>query len=497
MALLGALCSSALGKTNYVSTTGSDADTGADWAHAWGSISNAMTNAVNGDTILVSNGTYYVTEPILVNNAVTISGYPPNTNTVVTRMASVTNRLFIITHSNAVVEYLAITNGNANASIGGVWQTGGGGAINMSGGTLRNCLVEKNAFQTWGVGGALHMLGNSTVSNCVFRYNGLPGGTYGGTIGVYPSSSGTNCHIADCAFIGGTAYPVIYLPAGTVERCTFSLNTPLALQMVGGTVRECIFEGNISGGSGAAVSMSGGVLTNCVIRNNNMARYGSGVYMTGGLVMGCTITNNKATAWGCYEGAGVWMSDGAILNTLIADNVLPEYSRDGAGVYMTGGQLLSCTIADNRNTGVLNNVGGTQTGGGIYYGGGAVSNCIIYGNTTAKAGDDDNLSGAGVTNACWYSCSPGLVNTANSNITANPLFVGGGDYHLKSRSGHWTSMGWVNDASDSPCIDKGPPGWDYSLEPKYNGGRINMGAYANTEQASKSWRNPGTVVLLR
>ncbi len=38
----------------------------------------------------------------------------------------------------------------------------------------------------------------------------------------------------------------------------------------------------------------------------------------------------------------------------------------------------------------------------------------------------------------------------------------------------------------SPCIDAGDPEADYSAEPAYNGGRINIGAYANTEYASKT-----------
>lgn len=36
----------------------------------------------------------------------------------------------------------------------------------------------------------------------------------------------------------------------------------------------------------------------------------------------------------------------------------------------------------------------------------------------------------------------------------------------------------------SPCIDAGDPASDYSNEPAYNGGRINMGRYGNTSTAS-------------
>lgn len=51
---------------------------------------------------------------------------------------------------------------------------------------------------------------------------------------------------------------------------------------------------------------------------------------------------------------------------------------------------------------------------------------------------------------------------------------------------HTSAAGtWVVDTVHSPCIDAGAPADDYSLEPQPNGGRINMGAYGNTLEASK------------
>ena len=38
----------------------------------------------------------------------------------------------------------------------------------------------------------------------------------------------------------------------------------------------------------------------------------------------------------------------------------------------------------------------------------------------------------------------------------------------------------------SPCIDVGDPRSDWLTEPRPNGGRINMGAYGGTAQASES-----------
>ena len=84
----------------------------------------------------------------------------------------------------------------------------------------------------------------------------------------------------------------------------------------------------------------------------------------------------------------------------------------------------------------------------------------------------------------------GYISIGTGNIFVDPLFAdpANGDYHLKSQYGRWdpASQSWVNDAVTSPCIDAGHPAADYSNEPQPNNSRINMGAYGNTPEASRS-----------
>ncbi len=63
-----------------------------------------------------------------------------------------------------------------------------------------------------------------------------------------------------------------------------------------------------------------------------------------------------------------------------------------------------------------------------------------------------------------------------------------GDYHLKSQAGRWepTSGTWVIDDVTSPCIDAGDLNSPVGDEPEPNGGRVNIGAYDGTAEASKS-----------
>jgi len=140
---------------------------------------------------------------------------------------------------------------------------------------------------------------------------------------------------------------------------------------------------------------------------------------------------------------------------------------------------------------------------------------------------------------------PGTGNINNNPLFASYWFI---DYHLKSEAGRWTPIlttngdfnndgiinfldfaifaldwlhtgfgmltdlspdnsvdfadlavftsnwlepgeniaGWITDYITSPCIDAGDPAYEYAEEPSPNGAIINMGAYGNTEQASKS-----------
>ncbi len=75
---------------------------------------------------------------------------------------------------------------------------------------------------------------------------------------------------------------------------------------------------------------------------------------------------------------------------------------------------------------------------------------------------------------------------SRDSVASPPIEAGDIDFHLKSEFGHWHSDGWIQDQETSPCIDRGDPESDYSEEPLRNGGRINIGLYGNTPQASKS-----------
>lgn len=90
---------------------------------------------------------------------------------------------------------------------------------------------------------------------------------------------------------------------------------------------------------------------------------------------------------------------------------------------------------------------------------------------------------------CFWNNSTnfdGIATPGKGDFLRDPLFTSSNDYHLKSTAGRWTGTTWAFDDVNSPCIDKGDPDDLTGVELNPNGGRINIGAYGGTSQASKS-----------
>lgn len=105
-----------------------------------------------------------------------------------------------------------------------------------------------------------------------------------------------------------------------------------------------------------------------------------------------------------------------------------------------------------------------------------------------------NNAVVGVLSGVQYESVPQWVKyTAQDlhSLNADPLFADpeNGDFHLKSVAGRYVpqSDSWSTDDVHSPCIDTGVTNSPaIAEEPSPNGGRINLGAFGGTPQASKS-----------
>ena len=229
-------------------------------------------------------------------------------------------------------------------------------------------------------------------------------------------------------------------------------------------------------------------------------------------IVNCILSGNDAET-----GGGILCDDGSeptINHCVIAGNRAYEMDKGGGGLYCenTAATVTNCTIVGNLST----------NGGGVYcdrYGSPTMVNCILWDNSALRgpqiALTDDvgpstliisysDVQG-GLENAhVGFNCS---LTWGQGNIDINPRFAApghwdpnntpddpsddfwvDGDYHMKSEAGRWepNARAWVMDSITSPCIDAGDPSFSVGAESTPHGGRINMGAYGGTSEASMS-----------
>jgi hypothetical protein len=172
-------------------------------------------------------------------------------------------------------------------------------------------------------------------------------------------------------------------------------------------------------------------------------------------------------------GPGIWLA-GTIANNRdvsIYNNLIVSCGRMPAANKISG---VGGIIAEGfSNVRVLNNTIDSCYGYGM-----AFTNYQLTGPTgmtaylkgniitnTQKAFYPDKNSGTGIGNVSGHYTVTSTGNCLYGNDVANyykvnasedlkedPCFVGNGDYHLKSKGGHFSSSGLVYDSVSSPCI---------------------------------------------
>jgi hypothetical protein len=328
-----------------------------------------------------------------------------------------------------------------------------------------------------------------------------------------------NADIRDFGRGGGLALTICALCCPSVRNCTFIRNSASG----GGAVMvisarpeliNCTFVQNAAalwGGAigtnawrcsgGAASSMCDFAIKGCIFAGNHAQDEGGAIHAAANapsVIEGCTFTKNSATNTGGaihYSFIGMSVAHCRFLHN-VAHGAGGAIYLDGTGLNIT-----SCTLFGNRApTGRAlaalrpSTLGPTPPSA-------TMINTILW-----NGGDGINvLEHVRMRMAVTYSDIEGGW-PGEGNIDVDPLFANpvhwspdtphdsndpwvAGDYHLKSEAGRWdpNSGSWVMDDVTSPCIDAGDPNSPAGDEPQPNGGRINMGVYGGTTEASKSY----------
>lgn len=195
-------------------------------------------------------------------------------------------------------------------------------------------------------------------------------------------------------------------------------------------------------------------------------------------------------------GSAIFVDDGA--NASLDHDLLYANASNPAGngavpaIYVDGStDGLSSTLSVNQTTIADHTCTPTVAGNAITVTANSkltIKNSILWNN----GGDDIAVDATSTATVSYTLAEEALKGTGN--LSKDPLFAdsAGHDYHLRSTAGRWDpaangkSGGWVLDGAQSPAIDGADPASSFEIEPAPNGGRANLGADGNTEQASKS-----------
>ena len=428
----------------YVSPAGSDANSGTNVADPFKTITKALTVASEGTRVHVAAGMYSTN---------TLETFPLSVNRIGLQLLGAGSATTIIDASGSNQRAVDLSN-NSFGRIEGVAICGGGKAL---------------GFAVTGAGLYLNNNFDTVISSCVVSNNS--NGDNGA--GVYVLNS-SGLILSDCQIVSN--------------------------------IMDNLAHDNVRYGGGLYALNSYGVISNCIIRANtarvtqfgysNTQPMGGGLALAGGAwtLVRVVIEKNLVQDWPNYNwnsmvGGGLFVVSGThtFRNCLIIGN--DAFHRDGGptagdGAYVSGGSVIfeNCTMATNTGEG-LRIAGGTV----------AITNSILWGNGV-------DLINAGTLTMSYCDVGNTAFGGGVNGFSLDPLFVDGIYFHLQSRNGNYVggyfSGGtWSGSPVDSPCIDAGAPSSSYSREPAYNGGRINLGAYGNTEVASGT--GSGTVFLIR
>jgi len=401
-------------------------------------VQEAIDATLPGDTVILLPGTYKGDgnrDIDFKGKAITVRSTEPNDPLTVESTVidcegtpEEPHRAFLFLSgekASSVLAGLTLTNGYTNAS--------GGAIFILASPTLKNLTLTMN-YADWG--GAICCSGRPTLVNLRLIMNSSPGA--GGAIGIFG-----NPLLKNCTFI---------------ENRSFCQGGAVDIQSSNPTFVKCTFISNITERSqgGAIANMSGDVTIISCVFTRNSALSASAIYTTGTYL-------EYIEDWGYIDPqTGKYIPNPMPIIIDIYGNT----------------SIQNCTFTENFSEFISSSSIGAE-----FYCEANLSNCIVWGNGTRQLSGNITVSYSDIEGGWDGEC----------NIDTDPLFADAtnGDCHLKSQAGRWdtSSQGWVMDDVTSPCIDAGDPSGPIGDEPSPNGGRINMGAYGGTAEASKSLSN--------
>ncbi|MCG2660018.1 MAG: right-handed parallel beta-helix repeat-containing protein [Kiritimatiellae bacterium] len=506
-------CTNTVLQSPYTSWT--DAATNIQWA--------VIAAGIDG-TVLVSNGTYNLTNQIEIRSNITVQSVNGTNFTFINgNYPAYTNRC--VWMSVGTLDGFTVSNGfltNSVLPLAAGNPIGGAGIAICGGATVKNCHIYKNYITNFSGGGICNAYSASVIiSNCTVVGNTCDANQKGGGIQLLQGGVLIDSYIY--GNIGGNGAGVNINNGGRMTNCTIAGNTArngaggVYLENNGGVaVANCVISNN-SGPNGriGGVDVYGSKFINSTIIGNTGGAVGGVSVHNGGMMSNCTVIANIATnvpgAGQTIAKGGVWLSgivDSAnvVANCIIVSNVVPNWWENTgvAGIYVqSGGLVKNCLIYGNTNTyagggvrlfsdtfytnypyGLINctivdnkapSLSGIGATGVTNY----IANCIVVSNVTT-AGAQDNIYNATAanTNNYWNNCTPDVLAPNQGNITSAPLFVDRPNYNYRLSAG-------------SPCINTGT-NWSWTATDIDLNGRMRI-RYVTVDMGAYEFIHSGTI----
>ncbi|MHC4169582.1 MAG: right-handed parallel beta-helix repeat-containing protein [Planctomycetota bacterium] len=380
-----------------------------------------------------------------------------------------------------------------DCTFSGNWGRYGGGMYNdNSDPTLTNCTFRDNSAE-YGAGGMDNTESSPNLTNCTFSQNWTERNG-GGMDNHHSSPILTNCTFSGnlASSDGGGIYNWS-ASSPILADCTFSANTAargggMSNDKSSPTLTNCTFSTNSAdSGGGMSNTRSSSIVTNCTfggnsaVRGGGMSNFENIPIYSGGMsssndehpiLTNCTFSGNSAD-----DGGGMCNFDS---NATLSNCTFAQNSAENGKASYCRAQFDTASNAELINCIIRN--GGDEIWNGN-------NSTIVVTCSNVQGG----FPGEGNIDVDPLFADPGYwadVNDPNIVVESNNPNAAwvDGDYHLKSEVGRWdpVSRSWVKDDVTSPCIDAGDPNSDWGREVWPHGGRVNMGAYGGTRQASMS-----------
>ena len=356
----------------------SDDNDGLSAEAPFATIDCAVTNATGStDVIHVAAGTYSTTTQYGPNLKAKLVGEGATRGDVVIQSAGTYRTLRM-----AAGSWLE----NVTVVGEGTYKADKGGAIEISGGTVTNCVVRDGTAKNGSnntEGGNLYVSGSSLVVDCVIS-------------GGHATKRGGN----------------VYLDAGTVRDCTITCgisdNVGGNVYQYNGTMAKCLISGGASVNDGGNVRMNGsGAMEDCVVsdgvntsptESGDGTKKGANVYMDSSAKMSrCHLTGGVHAA---YNGGSlcVYSSSASVEDCLI------EGSDCGGVLLGSAAYVYNCTVVGNDKYGVWS-WNKTQH----------LFNVVVYGNESEWNGELPTNASAEIV-SCASSSSSRLVTGGDFGV---------------------------------------------------------------------------------